>query len=107
MGKVLASDQPLLPTTKYLVILLGTGNRKPKMQYTMEPEDVRAYELDDEFNELFRDVELEDASEAVQCAEKAPTTRDGLVVAAVEGSDGEAIGLAGSRQDGWRRTTTT
>ena len=39
---------------------------------------------------------MEDAGYAVKCAEKAPTTRDGLVVAAVEGSDGEANGGAGS-----------
>ena len=56
---------------------------------------MRSYDLDDEFDKLFRDVELEDAGEAVQCAEQAPTTRDELVMAVMEGSDGEAIGGAG------------
>ena len=62
----------------------------------MAAEDVRVYDLDDEFDELIRDIDFEDVGDAVHCAKKAPTTKDGLVVAAVEGSDGEAIGGAGS-----------
>ena len=62
----------------------------------MATEDVREYDLDDKFDQLIGDTDLEDVGDAVQCAEKAPTTKDGLVVAAVEGSDGEAIGGAGS-----------
>ena len=63
----------------------------------MANEDVRAFDLDDEFDQLIGDIDFEDIGDAGQCAEKAPTTKDGLVVAAVEGSsDGVAIGEAGS-----------
>ena len=62
----------------------------------MATKDMRAYDLDDEFDQLIRDIDFEDVGDAVQCAEKAPTTKDGLVMAAVEGSDREAIGGAGS-----------
>ena len=62
----------------------------------MATEDVHAYDLDDEFDQLIGDIDFEDIGDAVQCTEKAPTTEDGLVVAAVEGSDREAIGGTGS-----------
>ena len=64
----------------------------------MATKDGRAFnfDLDDEFDQLIGDIDFEDAGDAPDCAEKAPTTVDGLVVAAVEGSDGVAIGGAGS-----------
>ena len=62
----------------------------------MANEDERAYDLDDEFDQLFQDVELEDDGDAVIRAEEAPTTEDTLAVAAVEGSQGVAIDGAGS-----------
>ena len=54
------------------------------------------YNLDDEFDQLFQDVELEDDSDAVIGAEEALTNEDTLCVAAVEGSEGVAIDGAGS-----------
>ena len=65
----------------------------------MANEDVRAFDLDEELDQLIGDIDLEDIEDigdAGICAEKSPTTTDGLVVAAVEGSDGVAIGGAGS-----------
>ena len=48
------------------------------------------------FYKLFRDFEIEDTSNAAICAAKSPTAREVLVVAATEGSLGEAQDKAGS-----------
>ena len=44
------------------------------------------YDLEDEFDELFSDVEIEDAGKATRYAEKSPTFRDTLAMAATKGS---------------------
>ena len=72
------------------------GNMQKSTLLQMATEDMRACDLDDEFDELFRDVEVENAGYAVKCDEKAPTARDGLVVATLEESDREANGGADS-----------
>ena len=51
----------------------------------MGTEDVRAYGLDDKFDQLIGDINFEDIGDAVQCAEKAPSTKDGLLMVAVLG----------------------
>ena len=57
----------------------------------MATEDMCVYDLYDEFNELFRNVEMEETSYVVICAGKDPTTRNGMVVAAVRGVTGKQM----------------
>ena len=47
--------------------------------------------LDDEYDELFREMIIEDDGDAAACAGKSPTSRDTILdVATKEGSRGEA-----------------
>ena len=48
----------------------------------MANQNIDAFDLDDEFDKLFRVVEIEDASNAVICALKPPTAWEALDVAA-------------------------
>ena len=60
----------------------------------MITEVVLVYNLDHEFDKLFRDLQMEDTGYDAKCAEKASTTRDGLVVAVVRGVTGkQMVGL--------------
>ena len=66
-------------------------NRKQRISIFDETADVCVYYLDDEFDELLRDMEMEATGYAVICAEKDPTSRNRMVVAAVRGVTGKQM----------------
>ena len=55
----------------------------------MANQNIFVYDLDDKFAELFRDVDIENTSNAAMYAAKSPTTRAVLVVAATKGVSGK------------------
>ena len=65
----------------------------------MALKDVFLYNLDRNFDELFRDVEIENSTDAAICAVEAPTTQEIVLDAEVmEGSDREAHAGSGCCQ---------
>ena len=59
----------------------------------MAVKDVCAYNLEGDFDHLFRDVEIENSSDAAICAVEVPTAQEIVLdVEAMERSEGEAQG---------------